>query len=424
MEHDGHIPELPDEVDWDGTTDPTVDTDVMQIGPEEISVKGSPAVFRAPPPSQDGALPRTPTPAPVSYASSFPQRLGSYSILFPIGAGSTATVFLARAPSLGGAWREVALKLYHPSIVRNDPALRQRIVREARLAACIHHPNVASLVDVGESPHGVFLVLDYVEGGTLSSLLRVMNQRLRLIPIPVALRIAFDMLEGLQAVHDLCESSGRPLGVVHRDVSPRNVLVGLRGTSQLIDFGVAKVPSWTQVTSQHRLVGKAQYVSPEQVLGQPLDHRSDVWSAGVTIWETLSGHALHPGKELHSLIKRLQEPARRLREVRADVPEALDDAIASALTPDVESRCPSAEELLSRLRAAWLPSGEIANMRAVGELVTDCLGAELQERREAARQLLEYRETMSRIEASALEDLNDDQSIETLARAPRRALKK
>lgn len=419
MDGDRDVPDLPDAVDWDGTTDPTVDTDVMIIGPQQVSVKVSPAAFRAPPPSH--APTRSPTPAPASCASSFPQRLGPYSILFPIGAGSTATVFLARTPSLDDTWREVALKLYHPSIVRNDPALRQRIVREARLAGWMHHPNVASLIDVGESPHGVYLVMDYVEGGTLSSLLRVMNQRRQLIPIPVALRIACDMLEGLQAVHDLCESSGRPLGVVHRDVSPRNVLVSLRGTSRLIDLGVAKVPSWTQVTSQHRLVGKAQYVSPEQVLGKPIDHRSDVWSAGVTIWETLSGRALHPGKELHSLIKRLQEPARPLREMRGDVPEALDDAIASALTPDVASRCPTATELIARLRRAWL--GSVAEVREVGELVTNCLGAELQERREAVTQLLEYRETMSRIEASALADLDDDPSVETLPRG-RRALKK
>jgi serine/threonine-protein kinase len=420
MGRDRGIPDLSEEVDWDGTTDPTWDTDVMLSGPEHVSVKGSPAAVRRP---LAGGLSRTPTPTRVVHAPSFPQRLGAYSLVFPIGAGSTATVFLARTPSVDGAWREVALKLYHPHIVCSDPALRQRIVREARLVGWIHHPNVATLIDVGESPHGVYLVMDYIEGGTLSSLLRTLSQRGRLVPIPVGLRIAFDMLEGLQAVHDLREESGRPLGVVHRDVSPKNVLVSLRGTCKLIDLGIAKVPSWTQVTVQHRLVGKAQYLSPEQVLGHPLDHRSDVWSAGVTVWESLAGRALHPGNELRSLIERLHAPAPRLREVRPDVPEALDEAIASALTPDLASRCPTAAEFLSRLRAAWLPSGQIANVGEVGDLVTDCLGAELQERREAVRQLLEYRETMSRIEASALEDLADDQSVETLPRGPRRVLK-
>jgi serine/threonine-protein kinase len=277
----------------------------------------------------------------------------------------------------------------------------------------VRHPNVVSLIDVGEGVHGTFLVMDYVEGDTLSSILRTQRHSRQAMPTSIAMRIAFDMLEGLQAVHGLREESGRALDVVHRDVSPQNLLVSTQGVSRLIDLGIAKVPSWTQVTASRHLLGKIPYVSPEQVAGLPIDRRCDVWAAGVIVWEMLAGRMLYPDDALHSLLERVRGTPPRLRSVRSDVPPALDRALASALVTDAKNRCPSANELRLRLQEAWSPVGRIADSVEVGAMVQDAIGAKLRERRAAVDSLLQYRQAMSELERSALHELVDDDHATT-----------
>ena len=357
----------------------------------------------------DSRLPGAPVPHGAEEHPAFPHRVGPYELLLPIGTGATATVFLARRGTLNGATREVALKLFRPEVLRADPTLRSRAVREARLAGWIQHPNVVSVIDAGEEPRATYLVLDYVEGDTLSSFLRTLARSHRRIPTGVALRIAVDLLNGLHAVHGLREESGRRLDVVHRDVSPQNVLVGTHGVSRLIDLGVAKVPAWTQLTKKRHLLGKLPYVAPEQVAGLPLDRRCDVWSAGAIVWEMLAGRRLYHGGGLHSLVDRVSVPAPRLRAVRPDIAPELDHAVASALTPNPNDRCPTAHELRTRLENAYKRVGAIAEQAEVGVLLGDTVRPKLQERRAAVDALLEYRHAMSQVEEDALRNLVEDE---------------
>src|SRR5262245_23997993 len=218
---------------------------------------------------------------PVEGAPSFPERVGRYELLLPIGTGGMATVYLARVGVIGDIHREVALKLLHPFIQGDEERhSKTSLIEEAKLAVRIRHPNVVPVVEVGDGPHGVFLVMDYVEGDTLSGLNRIMRANHTTIPLNIAGRILMDALAGLHAAHELKDDLGQPLDLVHRDFSPQNILVGADGISRLTDFGVAKAAGQIGVTSSGVIKGKVAYMAPEQALGKRVDRRCDVWAAG------------------------------------------------------------------------------------------------------------------------------------------------
>src|ERR1700722_4820206 len=164
---------------------------------------------------------------------------GRYEIIRPIASGGMATVHLARTIGLGGFERLAAIKTMHPHIAEEADSVSM-FLDEARVAAGIHHPNVVATIDVDKGPDGLFLVMEYVDGASLSQILRTLSRRRARMPIPVVLRIMLDVLAGLQAAHDLPPGDGEPLNLVHRDVSPPNILVGIDGVSRISDFGVAR----------------------------------------------------------------------------------------------------------------------------------------------------------------------------------------
>src|SRR5262245_7740050 len=167
------------------------------------------------------------------------ERLGRYEVLWPLGRGGVATVYLARTPVVGSLHREVALKVMHPHL-QADPIWVSNLIDEARLAARVQHANVVSVIEVGESPFGLYLAMPYIEGESLAYLVRTAARDGGLLPPGIAGRILCDALLGLHAAHQQVDESGRPLELVHRDFSPQNVLVGLDGLSRLSDFGIAK----------------------------------------------------------------------------------------------------------------------------------------------------------------------------------------
>ena len=165
------------------------------------------------------------------------------------------------------------------------------LLQEAKIAARVQHLNVVSVVEAGDDPVGLFLVLDYIEGDTLSGLSRALHKQNRALPLRISGRILLDAMAGLQAAHELCDDDGQPMNLVHRDFSPQNILVGIDGIGRLTDFGIAKAQG-TQVTATGVLKGKVSYMSPEQARGRSLDRRSDVWAAGVIAWELLAGRRM------------------------------------------------------------------------------------------------------------------------------------
>ena len=220
-----------------------------------------------------------------------------------------ATVYLARLSGVGGFQRFVAIKRLHPHLAR-EPEFIEMFLDEARLAARIHHPNVVPILEVGASEEGYYLVMEYVEGDTLARLLARSAQTGRAPARPVGLRVIIDMLAGLHAAHELKDDDGKPLGIVHRDVSPQNVLVGVDGSSRLTDFGVARATSKLSTTRTGQLKGKLAYMAPEQARGaKDIDRRADVFAAGVVLWEVLACRRLFKGDgEADTLNKVLNEP--------------------------------------------------------------------------------------------------------------------
>jgi eukaryotic-like serine/threonine-protein kinase len=340
-------------------------------------------------------------------ASVYPERIGRYELLLPIGTGGMATVHLARTQVVGDLHREVALKLMHAHFLSEENEWSGHLLEEAKLAARIRHPNVVAVLEVGEGPHGVFLVMEYVEGDTLSGLLRVARGRGHTLPLAIAGRILVDSLAGLHAAHELTDEQGRRLDLVHRDFSPQNIMVGSDGISRLTDFGIAKATGRVGVTSSGIIKGKVGYMAPEQALGKRVDQRCDVWAAGVVAWELLAGRRLYKQEDqVSTLLRIVQEPPPRLRSVRDDVPPGLEQVVAAALTMDVRERIPSAIELRRQLVAAWRAESELADIAEVGEIVRDLASHKLEKRRTQVGQVLKLREKMARVSRSAIQTAN------------------
>jgi serine/threonine-protein kinase len=294
-------------------------------------------------------------------------------------------VYLARTRGVAGFEREVALKLVHAHL-RADEESRLHLLEEARLAARIRHPNVVSVTEVVADAGGVFLVMDYVEGETLSGLVRVLRDQGHRLPSRLIARIMNDSLAGLHAAHELRDKSGELSGLVHRDFSPQNILVGIEGVTRLADFGVAKAASRTVRTKTGLVKGKVAYMSPEQARGHKVDRRCDVWAAGVVVWELITGRKLYDHEDdVATLLSVVTEEPPRLSSVLQGVPPALDEAVARALTSDVANRCPSADALRCQLEAAWADCGGMASSTELGAFVKQTVGDRLAERRQLAQ---------------------------------------
>lgn len=311
----------------------------------------------------------------------FPPRIGRYDLLLPIASGGMATVYLATTRGPMGFEAEVALKLTHPHL-QESTEFSADLLEEAKLAARIRHRNVAAVIDADVDPLGVFLVMEYVEGDTLSGL----TKSTPLMPKKMALRVLIDALAGLHAAHELQGEHGEKLNVVHRDFTPHNILVGTDGVARLTDFGIAKAATRLGHTRTGLVKGKIGYMSPEQAKGAPLDRRCDVWAAGVIAWELLAERRLYTGEDdVATLLKVVTEDPPRLRTIDPSIPYDIDEAVASALDRNLETRCPSAVAFARRLGAACRPHVGIAEIEEVAEWIAFVVGPRLEARREDAR---------------------------------------
>ena len=309
-----------------------------------------------------------------------------YELLVKIASGGMATVYVGRLRGAVGFWRLVAIKRAHAHLLEK-PLYKQMLVDEARLASRLHHPNVVAVLDVEELSGELRLVMDYVEGAALSELIARSHEAERRLPARIAVRIALDACAGLHAAHELCDESGARLGLVHRDVSPHNILVGVDGVARLADFGIAKQSDSGVSTTTGTLKGKLAYMAPEYVEEARLDARSDVFSLGVVVWEALANEKLFRGtNEVDTLRRVVAANAPRLSTVAPWVGTQLDPVLASALARLPEERFSTALAFGTALETAARKDDLIATPAEVGAYVRELVGASLDKRRDQVRE--------------------------------------
>ena len=285
--------------------------------------------------------------------------VGRYALFGEIASGGMATVHFGRLLGPVGFARTVAIKRLHPQFAK-DPEFVSMFLDEARLAARIRHPNVVPTLDVVATAGELFLVMEYVQGESLSRLLRAVKRRNERVPIPILVAIMAGVLHGLHAAHEAKNEQGEPLGIVHRDVSPHNVLVGTDGVARVLDFGVAKAAGRVQTTKEGQIKGKLAYMPPEQLNGM-VSRKTDVYAASVVLWEALAGERLFTGDNEGELLTKILlgkvvPPSailgNRFPDIASELPKALDDATLRGIDRDPEKRFATAREMAIALQKA------------------------------------------------------------------------
>jgi serine/threonine protein kinase len=321
-------------------------------------------------------------------ARSEPMRGPELETLLELGEGGMATAYLARSLGPGGFERLVVVKHLIVSLRETEEAI-ERFVTEARVAAQLHHANIVGTQRIDWDESGPFIVLDYIEGGTLDELVETSVHHGDRLPVPVVLRLALDALHGLCFVHEARDGSGKPLEILHRDISLQNVLVGVHdGIARLADFGVAKSTFSVARTDPGCFVGKLLYFPPEYLLGEPVGPTLDIYALGVTIWLALTGTALWPGAEEGQLARAIvSEGVPDIGEHVAIAPE-VRAFVAKACARDPRERYQTAREMASALEHFDRNYGWVASHAEVARVVDRLLGDSLRQRREKIARLV------------------------------------
>jgi eukaryotic-like serine/threonine-protein kinase len=300
-------------------------------------------------------------------------RVGPYQLIKAIGSGGSARVDLARIERAYGFQRHVVIKrpLEH---LRADPRAAASLRREARLGGRLRHPNLVSILDAGVHDGYDYLVLEYVHGGSLRDLMQTdEGARVRDASLEVALAIVRDVARGVHEAHELRDEHGAPLGLVHRDVSPGNVLIGLDGGVKLADFGIAKE---TRVaTLSGSMHGTVTYMAPEQCRGHAFDRRADIFSLGVILYELVTGMRLFwADNDVASLHRVLAGTVPRPRKIKPTIAPVLEDIIMTALATDPDKRFGNARELADAIERYGAGVSQILAARSVARWVQEIVG--------------------------------------------------
>ena len=345
------------------------------------SGQGAPPTPRASDPAT-GRAPQGSVSRPGALAT--PATLGRYQLLMEIAQGGMATVFLARMHGKAGFERMVAVKVLHRHLA-GDPEFVAMFLDEARLAARVRHPNVVDVFDVDALEGELIIVMSYIEGIALSRLIRATRKADQLLPVGLVLRILHDALRGLHAAHELRDSSDRLLNLIHRDVSPHNILVGTDGVTRVADFGIAKARGRITDTQRDTVKGKLRYLAPEQLTRNTLDRRLDLFSAGAVLWEALVGRPLFEadseGQTMAMLLSGELSPPSKFRD---DVSPELDHLVMRALERDRDKRFQTAAELADAIDDGFGP--ELQSARRVAQAIESAAAKALENARRFARE--------------------------------------
>jgi serine/threonine-protein kinase len=323
-----------------------------------------------------------------SSATWFPgATIGRYQLITPVASGGMAEIWLARQPGLRGFEKVVVIKR-RIGALEEDPDQVEMFLSEARLAAGLAHPNVVQIFELGEHEGSFFIVMEFLDGESLWTVWKEGHRHRQPMPAPLVAQVIADAAAGLHYAHTRVGEDGQPAQIIHRDVSPQNIIVTYEGAVKLVDFGIAKVGGGA--TSSGKLKGKLAYMSPEQARAEALDGRSDVFSLGVVLFELLTSSRLFPRLEDLEVLKRIMAGTGLpdVRERRADLPEALAQIVDRAMAGDRDHRFASAQELQAALNEFVVASGQRSVTAEIASFMKGIFGERIVQRRaiiEAAR---------------------------------------
>ncbi|HQP36259.1 MAG TPA: protein kinase [Polyangiaceae bacterium] len=279
------------------------------------------------------------------------ERLDRYELLCQVGTGGMGSVWVARLRGKRGFENLVAIKTILPQHA-GDPDFDRMATDEAHIVAGIRHPNVASLLDVGEHNGLIYLVFEYIDGEQLSSLRHLLSEKRKKFPVGIALRIMADVCAGLHAAHELADPDGWPLCIVHRDISPQNIMVSTTGGVKIIDFGIAKaLDRLSDDTSAGLVKGKVLYMAPEQARGDQIDRRVDVWAAGVVLYLLIAERLPIEGLNQRATLAMVASEE-KAAPLPPDVPKPIAEVLRHALAPNAMERFQTAAEMHRAIEGA------------------------------------------------------------------------
>jgi serine/threonine-protein kinase len=355
--------------------------------------------------------------------------LGSYELLSRVGRGGMATVWAARRHGVHGFSKIVAVKTML-SELGDDADFQRMFLAEARVAARIRHPNVVETIDLGEEGGTLYLAMEWVDGETLSSIMKAAFAASG-VPLPIALKLIIEACAGVHAAHELRDDEDRLLGVVHRDVSPPNILVSYDGIVKLADFGVAKsMESNNALTLAGQVKGKLRYMAPEQLRSEPIDRRTDVFALGINLYQLTAGRHPWPGDTAAVTMQRIlsQDPAPPSDLVEG-YPADLERIVLKALHRDPAERFATAAEMALALEEFAARTCGLASAREVAIYVQELLGSRRAARRDALRKAVRDLDAQgarsSAIQLRRIDDGWDDEPappLETAVPEPSRLL--
>jgi serine/threonine-protein kinase len=344
--------------------------------------------------------------------------VGKYTLYDRLASGGMASVYLGRVTGAADFSRIVAIKRMHPLVAEN-PTLVARFRKEAWLGARLQHPNIVQTLDVVERNNELFLIMEYVDGVTLASLRADVESLDSQIPVGIATGIMVPVLHGLHSAHEATDDRGHALSIVHRDFSPQNIIVGRNGHAKILDFGVAKTEFGTQPTSAGQFTGKLGYLAPEQIWARPIDKRTDIFAAGIVIWEALTGKRLFrlPDESEAATIQRIinldiPAPSR----FNSAVPSELDQIVLKALNREPDARFATANEFARAIEITQPISSPFAIETYINEVCSHRL--------EALSRLLvgvRYRNTLSshtEVEVIPNSEFSQDRPVQGLSSEP------
>ena len=303
--------------------------------------------------------------------------VGNYTILAHLRSGGMANLFLARREGAAGFKRHVAIKVVHSRHAEDEHLIRM-FLDEALISARIDHPNVVHVEDLGQLDGTYFLVMEYVHGSSVAHLLKMLARMKRRLSPQVAVAIAAWVAEGLHAAHETTDDDGQLVHLVHRDVSPQNILLSHRGHVKLIDFGVAKARIRSEETNVAMLKGKVRYMPPEQATTGIVDRRSDVYSLGIVLWEMLTMRRLFTGKTEFEVLLKVRDPQIvPPSHFVPDIPPELDRVVLAALSRHPDDR-PKNAKVFRRALARALPKSTTLDSAHLADLILSVVGDELE----------------------------------------------